>query len=81
VGFKLLDHVSHETLIDAAFNLLEKNRCAFVVANDARDIHDDTHIACLIDRNRRIQRFGNKGEIAGGVAEAVMAQLKKGGAK
>jgi phosphopantothenate-cysteine ligase len=78
VGFKLLDHVSRETLIDTAFRLLEKNRCAFVVANDSRDIHDDVHIACLIDRNRRIQRFGAKDEIARGIAKAVLEQLKGG---
>jgi phosphopantothenate-cysteine ligase len=81
VGFKLLDHVSQETLIDAAFSLLEKNRCAFVVANDARDIHEDVHIACLIDRNRRIQSFSAKGEIARGIAEAVLGQLKEGNTK
>jgi phosphopantothenate-cysteine ligase len=79
VGFKLLDHVSHETLMDTASRLLEKNHCAFVVANDARDIHDDIHIACMIDRNRRIQRFGNKHEIARGIAEAVIARLKEDG--
>jgi phosphopantothenate-cysteine ligase len=81
VGFKLLDQVSRETLFDAAFRLLEKNRCAFVVANDARDIHDDIHIACMIDRNRRIQRFGNKREIAEGIAKAVIAQLQEEKAK
>jgi phosphopantothenate-cysteine ligase len=77
VGFKLLDNASHETLIDAACRLLEKNRCAFVLANDARDIHDDTHIAYLIDRNRQIQRFEDKHEIALGISEAVVAKLKE----
>jgi phosphopantothenate-cysteine ligase len=77
VGFKLLDNVSHETLIDAARRLLEKNRCAFVLANDSRDIHDDTHIAYLMDRSHRIQRFGNKPEIARGIADAVIARLKE----
>jgi phosphopantothenate-cysteine ligase len=77
VGFKLLDNVSHETLIDAARRLLEKNRCAFVLANDVRDIHDDMHIAYLIDRNRQVQGFGNKHEIARGITEAVVARLKE----
>jgi phosphopantothenate-cysteine ligase len=77
VGFKLLDHVSHETLIDAAGRLLEKNRCAFVLANDSMDIHDDTHIAYLIDKTGRIQRFGDKQAIARGITEAVVARLKE----
>jgi phosphopantothenate-cysteine ligase len=77
VGFKLLDHASHEALIDAARRLLEKNRCAFVLANDARDIHDDTHIAWLMDKAGRIRRFGSKHEIALGITEAVVAHLKE----
>ncbi|MDR3124133.1 MAG: phosphopantothenoylcysteine synthase [Treponema sp.] len=77
VGFKLLDNVSHETLLDAARRLLEKNRCAFVAANDARDIHGDTHIAWLLDKNGRIQRFGDKHTIARGITEAVVALLKE----
>lgn len=77
VGFKLLDKVSHETLIDAALSLLEKNRCAFVLANDARDIHDDMHVAWLIDRNRRMRRFGDKHAIARGIAEAVVTLFKE----
>ncbi|MDR0597183.1 MAG: phosphopantothenoylcysteine synthase [Treponema sp.] len=77
VGFKLLDHASHEALIDAARRILEKNRCAFVLANDARDIHDDVHIAYLIDKAGRIRRFGNKHEIARGITEALVAQLKE----
>jgi hypothetical protein len=48
-----------------------------VVANDARDIHDDVHIACLIDRNRRIQHFSAKGEIACGIVDAVLGRLKE----
>ena len=77
VGFKLLDKVSHETLIDAALSLLEKNRCAFVLANDARDIHDDMHVAWLIDRNRRMRRFGDKHAIGRGIAEAVVTLFKE----
>jgi phosphopantothenate-cysteine ligase len=77
VGFKLLDHASHETLLDAARGLLQKNRCAFVLANDAGDIHGNIHIAYLLDRAGRIQRFGNKHEIARGITEAVVTQLKE----
>jgi phosphopantothenate-cysteine ligase len=77
VGFKLLDNVSHETLIDTAHRLLEQNHCAYVLANDARDIHEDTHIAYLVDRDRRIQRFGDKDEIARGITENVIEKLRE----
>jgi phosphopantothenate-cysteine ligase len=77
VGFKLLDNVPHETLIDTAHRLLEKNHCAYVLANDARDIHGDTHIAYLVDRDRRLQRFSDKNEIARGITENVIKTLKE----
>jgi phosphopantothenate-cysteine ligase len=77
VGFKLLDNVSHEILIDTAYHLLEQNHCAYVLANDARDIHGDTHIAYLVDRDRRLQRFGDKGEIARGITENVIEKLRE----
>ncbi|GHU63266.1 phosphopantothenate--cysteine ligase [Spirochaetia bacterium] len=78
VGFKLLDNVPQKTLIDTAFNLLEQNHCAYVLANDARDIHGDTHIAYLVDRDRQVQRFGDKNEIARGITENVIKKLKAG---
>ncbi|GHV77890.1 phosphopantothenate--cysteine ligase [Spirochaetia bacterium] len=77
VGFKLLDNVSHETLIDTAHCLLQQNHCAYVLANDVRDIHDDTHIAYLVDRDRRLQRFGDKDEIARGITEKVIEKLRE----
>jgi phosphopantothenate-cysteine ligase len=81
VGFKLLDNVSREDLINAASKLLEKNHCAFVLANDARDIHNDTHIAYLVDRDRRVQRFEDKCGIARGIAENITEKLKIRNAK
>jgi phosphopantothenate-cysteine ligase len=77
VGFKLLDKVSREDLINAASKLLEKNRCTFVLANDARDIHDDTHIAYLVDRDRGVQRFEDKHGIARGITEGITKKLRE----
>ncbi|MDR2738724.1 MAG: phosphopantothenoylcysteine synthase [Treponema sp.] len=81
VGFKLLDNVSREDLINVALKLLEKNHCAFVLANDARDIHNDSHIAYLVDRGRRVQRFEDKCGIALGITENIIEKLKPGNAK
>ncbi|GHV75179.1 phosphopantothenate--cysteine ligase [Spirochaetia bacterium] len=77
VGFKLLDNVPHETLIDTACRLLKQNHCAYVLANDVRGIHDDTHIAYLVDRDRRVRRFGDKDEIARGITETVLKKLRE----
>ncbi len=76
VGFKLLDHVPHETLIDTAYRLLEKNHCAYVLANDAGDIHGDAHIGYLVDAERRVQCFEDKSGIARGITENVIEKFK-----
>ena len=48
VGFKLLDNVSKENLINTAFKLKEKNNCNLVVANDLEDIRQGNHKAFII---------------------------------
>ena len=48
VGFKLLDNVSEENLIDTAFKLKEKNNCNLVVANDLENIRKGNHKAFII---------------------------------
>ncbi|AEF85115.1 phosphopantothenoylcysteine synthetase/decarboxylase [Treponema primitia ZAS-2] len=77
VGFKLLDSVPHETLIDTAYRLLEKNHCAYVLANDAADIHGDAHIGYLVDAERRVQRFEDKSGIARGITENVIKKFNE----
>jgi phosphopantothenate-cysteine ligase len=82
VGFKLMDGVPRDTLLDTAGRLLEKNHCTFVLANDKRDIHGDTHVGYLIDRgylpdrNRQVRRYETKAAIAGGITEQVIAAYK-----
>ena len=64
VGFKLLDNVSHEKLIDTGYNILKKNKCTYVLANDLRDINDNKHIGHLIDINKNYTSYYTKQEIA-----------------
>ena len=78
-GFKLLDSVSHENLIDTAFNLLKKNRCDFVLANDLSQIDSFVHKGYLIDKNKDEKAFNTKEEIALGIRNAICAELKKRG--
>ena len=77
VGFKLLDGVQPDVLIDTAFELLQKNSCTFVLANDAREISGDNHVGYLLDSERDIRRFETKQQIANGITEAVLAITKK----
>ncbi|MBQ7141253.1 MAG: phosphopantothenate--cysteine ligase [Bacilli bacterium] len=48
VGFKLLDNVSEQTLIDTAVKLKDKNNCNLVVANDLENIRKGNHKAFII---------------------------------
>jgi len=71
VGFKLLDNVTLETLIDKGFEVLTTNNCSFVLANDLKDIRGNDHIGYLIDRNRCFARYTTKAEIANAIVRAV----------
>jgi phosphopantothenate-cysteine ligase len=79
VGFKLLDGVPRETLLDRAYELLQKNHCAYVLANDLRDISGDHHVAYLVDKDRHFTRYEDKMGIARGIAETLSRDLEKRG--
>lgn len=64
VGFKLLDGVSKEELIEVAKKLRDKNKCDLVVANDLSTIRNGEHIAYIIDRNNKIEECQGKDDIA-----------------
>ena len=64
VGFKLLDNVSKEELINVAKKLRDKNRCDLVVANDLENIRRGNHKAYLIDRKDNIEEVNGKDVIA-----------------
>ncbi len=77
VGFKLLDGVPFETLIENALHIMKENKCAFVLANDLKGITDTGHIGYLVDESKRIIRLETKNQIAQAILEAVLE--KKGG--
>lgn len=64
VGFKLLDGVSKEELIEVAKKLRDKNRCDLVVANDLSSIRNGEHIGYIIDNNDFIEEANGKEDIA-----------------
>lgn len=75
VGFKLLSHAPESNLLDAAYRLLVKNGCDFVLANDSSKIDVDRHEGYLIDTKKNIQTFQTKQEIANGIAQAVLKKV------
>lgn len=56
VGFKLLDNISEEELFDVGFDLLRKNRCNLVLANDISKIRKGNHTGMIIypEKNKTI---------------------------
>lgn len=64
VGFKLLDHVREEELIQVATNLKEKNKCNLVIANDLDNIRKGEHKAFIIGDGNKIMTASGKEDIA-----------------
>ena len=64
VGFKLLDEVSKEELIEVAKRLRNKNNCDLVVANDLATIKNGEHIGYIIDKNNEVEEAHGKDDIA-----------------
>lgn len=73
VGFKLLSGVDKQYLIDIGYELLQKNDCDFVIANDSRDINMDHHIAYLISPDKSYIQFQTKEEIAQGIVRKILS--------
>ena len=71
IGFKLLDNVPLDTLIDKGFGVLTKNNCSFVLANDLKDIEGEKHIGYLIDKDKNFTKYTTKFEIANAIVDAV----------
>ena len=64
VGFKLLDGVTKEELIEVARKLRDKNNCDLVVANDLANIRKGNHIGYIIDKNNKVEEAYGKDDIA-----------------
>ena len=77
VGFKLLSGASHGELIDVGYNLLKKNGCDFVLANDLKEMKDGQHPGYLIHRDKSYDVMKNNEEIAEMIAKRVI-NLREG---
>lgn len=72
IGFKLLDNVSHEELIDTAHRLLISNGCDYILANDYVSVESGRHEGFLIDREKTEKRSIGKQRIADMIAKAII---------
>lgn len=64
VGFKLLDGVCDEKLIYVGRELMKKNNCDVVVANDLSNIRKGNHSAFLLDKDNSVSIARGKKDIA-----------------
>ena len=79
VGFKLLNNVSEKQLLDAGYDVLIKNSCDLVLANDLKKINGNKHVGLLISPDRSFTAFRAKAEIAHGIVQKVLTLTEKEG--
>ncbi len=72
VGFKLLDSVPTETLLETGMALLAANHCDYVFANDMATIIKGNHCGYLLDKQGEAGYYKGKEAIAAGIAAAVL---------
>ena len=77
VGFKLLSGADEDDLLSASYELMDKNRCDFVLANDLGDISGGGHKAILLDTDGIICRAGTKNEIARIIFDNVTQRIRR----
>jgi phosphopantothenate-cysteine ligase len=73
VGFKLLAGVSEEELVRVGYDLLKKNDCNYVLANDMKYLDRGKHIGHLIDRNGSYTTHNSKEEIAKAITKKLLS--------
>ena len=71
VGFKLVVNKTEEELTEIATNLMDKNGCDFVLANDLKNINQNNHYAFILDKNLNKTFCTTKQEIAQNLAHKL----------
>lgn len=74
IGFKLLDGVKKEELLDVADKLRQKNDADYIVANNLAEIHNGTHKATILDENGIYDQCETKQEIAKSLRKILFPQ-------
>lgn len=76
VGFKLLENVSEDELFDVGFDLLRKNRCNLVLANDLAEIRKGNHKGIIIFPEKSYIEANGKQEIAEKIVHISLVRSK-----
>lgn len=71
VGFKLLDNVLENDLFDVGFNLLRKNKCNLVLANDLSLIRNNNHTGLIIYPEKKYDKIIGKDNIASSLVNII----------
>lgn len=79
VGFKLLNHVSAETLREVGFALMRKNTCDFVFANDLSELSPGEHKGYFLRSDQRWEQVAGRREIADLISSEVIREGNKRG--
>lgn len=79
VGFKLLNHVPAETLLEAGFALMRKNRCDFVFANDLAELSPGEHKGYFLEPDGTCARLTGREQIAKRIASDVIRKAEQRG--
>lgn len=74
VGFKLLNDTTEENLFSVGFDLLRKNRCNLVLANDLRNIREGNHEGLFIYPEKKYEKIRGKNEIATHMAMLIKSR-------
>jgi phosphopantothenate-cysteine ligase len=64
IGFKLLNNVSKEELINVAMASLKKNNAEYIVANDLTEISNSSHKAYIVNNNGILLETATKEDLA-----------------
>lgn len=78
VGFKLLDGVPEQELLRVGYELLEKNHCDFVLANDLQKIQKSNHVGLLLKPDQSYDTLNTKEEIAQAIVQNVILKIRAG---
>jgi phosphopantothenate-cysteine ligase len=77
VGFKLLSDVSKNKLLKAGKDLMKKNGCDYVLANDLKDISPSSHKAVLISKSGKLRNASTKNEIAELIYQRIITRKQQ----
>jgi len=76
VGFKLLSGVSKEELIETAYQLLKRNKCDYVFANDMTSMKDGNQEGYLIDERGDYKKLISKRQIAEEIVDSILKKME-----